>query len=615
MNHTKTKPACLLIGGTEEKKRHLTRLLRDEVTIVAGSPENCIEAARRSGARVVVMFWESRTDSLSHELSKNVPGIEIIVERNTNALRARGERNGFNAISDQNLSVEELADRIRSLCLAAAASVPLVRRDKRVSDVASLFMRHVPGIQASVDESQKLCEQFLEALRSATGSTRGVVFYSADAEGDYVLCASKHVRLAAHSTSVPFDSEMAAYLAGVGTAVLRQDEDLPAMVGNFMDQFSCDLILPVIGEGGLVAWIMLQVGKAAEHLHHDVLQTIAFFASESFRLNRQSRRQVEREGFFQAGLDQAVDAVLVLDEKGRVSYLSNRKSLLKFKDSAPRSYRALMCGKLKNAIRRGLEANNAAFKWDSEEKDGTICVRRSSGKTIVLVQAARELSGNDVRIEKNVWDEILSWAGDQFSAGDSSASEAIESKTDGFLPLSSLRRSLLPDPKRDPIKVTIAEETGQIGLSPLHHRAVRSFLEGIVRSATKTIKITSDTITPSEGLRLNFICEESISDPKSRLSAGGSAQPLGPSLLLLMAAEVAVQKRPAAFGCKWTLILGETQFQDLRSTMEYISGQNGTLKEHLVLPQLPACDTGESHESSEGVPTPGKGQRRPAYSA
>jgi hypothetical protein len=566
MEKNTPKPICLLIGGSTDKQTYLSDALEDHVKVSVESPDNCVDTARSLGAKFAVVFWNRQTDQVAHRLTRSIPDLQVLVETNPLALQGRVERNGFSSVFDRQQNLDDVANDIKKLCRNNVPSKPST--SQRFPDLAASFLTFLPTLQASITEEQKLCDHLLNSLVQAAQASKGILFYSKEMDGAYSVFSRCRCGSTAKGQTIPLDSELASYLLEIESVVHVNDTDLPAMVRNHLRQFDCNFLAPIISELSLTAWIMLKINRAADQLDYPSIQTIAYFASESFRIGRELQAKTLRESFLQAGLNHALDAVLIVNEKGEIEFLSNKKTLLKLKSLHANSYRSLACGRLKSVIRRCLQNKEKFVAWPFESDPAyTISVQSLTTKGVMVAIKIENVKNDVFQIDGNVWREAFSPEKLEFwrQALASRARENNETSQAALLAPQQDRSSntsdgLLSDlfsraSKFRHVSVLLPDKISKTRLSKEQFAALAPFLEGLFCQKFKCVQVMCRQSGDSK-LSIEICCEElpaNVQRPPLAESTPAQQGSLVIGILSLVTAGAEIKKEIASVGSRWII--------------------------------------------------------------
>jgi hypothetical protein len=562
------KPVCLLIGGSTDKQTYLSTALEHHVEVSVESPDNCVDTARSLGAKFAVVFWNRETDQVAHQLTRSVPDLRVLVETNPSALQGRVERNGFSSVFDCQQNLDDVANDIKKHCRDHVPSKPST--SQRFPDLAPSFLTFLPTLQASITEEQKLCDHLLNSLVQAAQASKGILFYSRERDSAYSVFSRCRCGSTAKGQTIPLDSELASYLIEIGSVVHVDDTDLPAMVRNHLCQFDCNLLVPVISELSLTAWIMLKINRATDQLDYAGIQTIAYFASESFRIGRELQAKTLRESFLQAGLIHALDAVLIVNEKGEIEFLSNKKALLKLKSFHANSYRSLACGRLKSVIRRCLQNKERFVVWPFESDPAyTISVQSLTTKGVMVAIKIENVKNDVFQIDGNVWREAFSpeklefWsqalASQVREINETSEATLLAPQQDRY---SNTSDGLLSDlfskaSKFRHVSVLLSDKISKTRLSKEQFAALASFLDGLFCQKIKYVQVMCRQSGDSK-LCIEICCEElpaNVERPVLVESTPTQKGSLAIGILSLITAGAEIKKEIASVGSRWIIEL------------------------------------------------------------
>jgi hypothetical protein len=597
MNTSLVKPLCLVVGDDPHRKELLSEGLSAFVEVVWQTAPESRELAGVLGPQMAVVLWDVDAKELAHQLALENPGLKIIVESNPKAVQGQIAKNGFSAVVDFDCCTKKIIDEVKALCLASVGQE--TSRPARTLNIAGVFSQYLPAIQASLENEQKLCEGLLNALQQATRAQRGGVFYASRSEAPFRPIATHRLSQKIRSVDVPSSSEIAAELEFQETILQVSDDDIPPVVATFLKRIDCNLLIPLRAESLLLGWIALEIPSA--RIDFGVVQSIAFFSSESLRVSREFKHRAGNEACWQAAFDQAFAAVAVVSRSGFLEILLNRKQELSFREPNPTTYQSFSSGRLRQAIRSCLEGTADVVACTSKSRPDlfTSVQRLPEGGAIVLVQSGGgHHEDTTISLDPGVWDHLVEAArlelGTTIGSGDDQASgQTFEEMAQIALGHKNVR--------------LIGTQPQGMALSVAQEGATTLFLESILTSGGNS-PITVRFRQSATSIVLEVTSEYDA-------SAGGRAVPvklsrsLSLALVLLIGAGVGAKKQRASLGVKWTLTFPSKPTSGAAPERQSVS-QREAAACRFGLPEAFACATAEpSDEHNQGVSAAGPHQR------
>ena len=612
MNPINTKAVCLLVGENSPRERGLAQALSDCAHTVCQPAESCVEAAQRIGASVAVVFWSPLAKQIAYDLCRALPDLQVVVEKNSRETNGRIEKNGFSLIVDVHEDIQHLESQVRRVCLDNPLSAP--QNPPRQRHAAKNFVRQLPAIQSVLDDKTRLADQMLLAVCQAASATKGGLFLTGNGGNDFVLISRYHLETRGAKTSIPLHSEIPFHLQRCGSLIHVDDADIPRCLQAMLRTLGCNLLLPLLGESGLDGWIILHVKEAIEEIEFEMLESIAFFVTESFRIERQLSEQAAREQAWHSVMEATAAASLIVDPQGGIRFMADKKKWLKFKEADPESYLGLACGNQKSAIRRCLNgsAEFLTLPRHSEASPMGSVQRLPDGGVLLLLQppGEREEAPNKVQVDRLVWEELVGWAQERSATALSrvdrpsalSVPDEVERlRITDLTPASDLENHFSTFASEHGAKILLSAPEKAMRLSTEKHQALSYFLLGLSKVTTPSCW-TVTLGTAKDTVRLQVKCENPPPSPQSIPSEPSSSPDLATGLLLLEAAGIKVTLERSSLGTRWTLLLkglNETHYITRRHSPDY----NVTHLDGLRLPEGGRSVTDNPSEESQSFST------------
>lgn len=365
------KTSCLVIGHDHDLLQMLHQRFGAKISIHQATADESLRLLYSSDFRIVVILWNNKAVELAHAIAKINPNIDVILERSRGSLTPSTGQNGFIALLEKNQDRQELLDLVeRSILNVPPASEPLSRKPVSSDlNLASLVNR-LPQIPLVLDQRERLAHHLLDSVCAALRTHSGGLFLHDKTTASYALVSQRNLGGFLNALRIEDTSPLVESIAGQ-ELIIGGNENVEALVGSFLGQARCNLIVPLILGEDLLGWFLLKVPETLAAENIDLILSIAFFSSECLVSETERSKTTEEIGLLRHILSNLAEAVLWVREDKSMMPVSGEMSLFETRgeiQNAP--YAHLTSSKFKAAIQKAFDGEPNSFPW--KHKNGSV---------------------------------------------------------------------------------------------------------------------------------------------------------------------------------------------------------------------------------------------------
>jgi hypothetical protein len=334
-------PVCLVVGHDRDLYLQISGLLKGTLRPQLASYDEASQLIATSRVKIAVVLWSKEAQACAHRLQELGTDVRILVERPKSIFGEKGEKNGFAGEFTRN-SINELADNILALIPEQKA---LSTRKAGCLHLDSL-VHSLPQIQGSLEKPDHLSMYLLDSMIAATHAIKGGLFLLTD--DAFLLKAER--RMKSQILSMSRNTDLVSKLEDrlVGCSV--DDPASPRVVKKFLTDLNCTLLLPVFGTHRLTAFFVLALPSALDP-ESLLVQSILFYAAESFRISSSIKSNELQRSYLDAALKANGEMTLVIDKQGIVRFFRDSQNQIQTRgEIVGQSFTKIVNGELKSAL-------------------------------------------------------------------------------------------------------------------------------------------------------------------------------------------------------------------------------------------------------------------------